>query len=362
MKSVLFLLAFISGSILMAQQVTGVILDDNSEPLSQATVYYDGSTVGTLSKKDGSFSIDYNPQLNLTLVIRFLGYKTYYLDNPKPGEDYKITLKPEENRLDEVVLDASLFSREEMLEAFKRDFLGKTKAGRKAIIQNEEVIKFFYDKNEKSLYASSRQPIQILNKELGYKVEFDLVDFVSEFSKVTLDADYQKTNYFGGTSFFQNSAEETRRVQRKRLKAYYGSSMHFFKSLCDGDLKRKQYQLFHKSNLVNASDFFEVKKVKRKVRIPGSLEVQTYEDSYLVTLVGNDLDVLNKNNSSTGNKFQKSIALLYKGDRSDIIFKTKEFYVDSFGNHTNINEILFNGEMSKGRIGGMLPVNYQPND
>jgi len=52
-----------------------------------------------------------------------------------------------------------------------------------------------------------------------------------------LDKNDQKTNYFGGTSFFENMAEEDRRIKKKRLKAYKGSSMHFFKNLCSGNLE-----------------------------------------------------------------------------------------------------------------------------
>jgi len=355
--------AFLLCYLLHAQEIKGKIVDDEDNSLSGATIYFDGSTVGTLSRGDGTFAIEYKEQSNLTLVIRFLGFKTYYLPSPDPKSNYEITLTPKENQLDEVVLDASPFTREEMLRAFKRDFLGRTKAGRRASILNEDDIRFYYDIEEKSLYASARQPIEVINKELGYKVEFDLVDFISDFYRVSLDKDDQKTNYFGGTSFFENIAEEEdRRIKKKRLEAYKGSSMHFFKSLCSGQLEEDKFQLFHKSFQVPASSVFEIKKVKRKVRSSQVLKAETYEDSYEITILGNDFENLNIDSTSLKKKFQKKVSLLLKNNRSDITFKTKVFYVDDYGNHTQISTILFSGDMSKGRLGNMLPTNYQPHD
>ena len=174
-------IAFLLCYQLHAQEIKGKIVDDKDNSLTGATIYFDGSTVGTLSRKNGTFNIEYKEQSNLTLVIRFIGFQTFYLPNPDPKSNYEITLTPKVNQLDEVFLDASLFTQEEMLRAFKRDFLGRTKAGRRSYILNEDDIRFYYDKDEKSLYASARQPIKVINEELGYKVEFDLVDFISDF-------------------------------------------------------------------------------------------------------------------------------------------------------------------------------------
>jgi hypothetical protein len=44
-----------------------------------------------------------------------------------------------------------------------------------------------------------------------------------------------------------------------------------------------------------------------------------------------------------------------------VTFRTPVFYVDAYGNHTNIDAIDFSGEISKKRFGDMLPVNFEPN-
>lgn len=362
MKSIFFFFVLMLSIAVNAQYISGKIINQSEERLSGASVYFDGSTIGTLTREDGSFKIKFSQQSNLTLVIRYLGYETFYLPNPNPNSNYEIVMTPEENQLDEVVLDGSVFSRKEMLKAFKRDFLGETKGGKKAKILNEDDIRFYYDKNDKSLFASSRRPIQIINKELGYKVEFDLIDFISEFSLVSLDKNYQRSNYFGGTSFFKNISEENRKIKRKRLKAYEGSSRHFFNSLIHDNLEEENFDVFHKGFQVPHSSIFEVNKIKVKAESSQSNVRDPYVASYEIKILGNDFESLSKKIPLLKNKFQKKLAILYKDDRSDINFKTKVFYVDDYGNHTHIDKILFSGEMSKSRLGGMLPINYQPND
>ena len=294
------------------------------------------------------------------LVVRYLGYETFYLKNPDPGIKYQIELSVSENMLDEVVLDASVFTREQMLEAFKQEFLGKTKAGRKSKILNENDIRFYYDKLEKSLFATSRNPIKVVNKVLGYEIEFDLIDFVSQYFTISLDEKDIRSNYFGGTSFFKDVSENKRGIKRKRIKAYIGSSRHLFKSLISGQFQDEKFQLYHKGFKVRASDFFNIEIEKRKVVASEVSGEKTYKKRNKITILGNNPDSPEAKIELLKKEYQKKVAVLYKRERSDITFKTRFFYVDDFGNHTHIDEILFSGEMSKDRLGEMLPINYEP--
>lgn len=347
MKKFLLLITIFCIQNFYCQQIKGKIVDKNEQPLSGAAIYFDGSTIGTLSTKDGSFRIDYKEQSNLTLIVRFLGFKTFYLPNPDPNSKYEIVLSPEENQLDEVVLDGSLFTRKQMMKAFKRDFLGETKEGKRSQILNEDDIRFYYDKDEKSLVAFSRNPLQIINKELGYKVEFDLVDFESKFSVSSLDKSYQTSNYFGGTSFFEDLESDNKKIERKRLKTYKGSAVHFFRSLTLKQLNENEFELYHKGFPVSASSIFEIKK---------------FHEGFEISIPINDLENMKIDKELLNDKFLKRLAILYKNSRSDVTFKINTFYIDKFGSHTHIDQILFSGEMSKSRLGGMLPTNYEPND
>ena len=52
-----------------------------------------------------------------------------------------------------------------------------------------------------------------------------------------------------------------------------------------------------------ASIVFEIKKVKRKVRVSRVLKVETYEDSYEITILGNDFENLNIDSTLLKNEF-----------------------------------------------------------
>ena len=78
--SLLFCVFLFSVSAIMAQRtVTGIINDDTGEPLIGANVLVKGTTAGTISDIDGSFSIDV-PDGSNTLVISFTGYETQEVD------------------------------------------------------------------------------------------------------------------------------------------------------------------------------------------------------------------------------------------------------------------------------------------
>ncbi|WP_019039420.1 carboxypeptidase-like regulatory domain-containing protein [Psychroflexus tropicus] len=339
----LFLILFVC---VQGQSIDGKIVDKNNKPLSNATVYFDGSTTGTLSRSDGSFTIQTSNRKNLILVVRYIGYETVYIKDPDPETTYQIELSVQENFLDEVVLESSLFSRKQMLKAFKRDFLGETRAGRRSKILNEDDLTFYYDKNDRMLLASSKNPIKIENKELGYLIEFDLIDFISEFSSLSLHKAYLRSNFFSGTSFFQE-LDDNSKYEKKRKKTYYGSPKHFFKSLTSRQLEENNFELYDNSFRASVDSIFKV------------LSVQ---NGYEITILKNDLDRIKSGSLPGNSKFQKKITILNKNDRSDVSFKTETFFVDKYGNHTHIDQILFYGEMSKRRVGDMLPINYKPDE
>jgi hypothetical protein len=83
--------------------VTGIIIDENNEPLAGATVGVKGSTRGVLTDVDGKFSIAVKP--TDVLEISYLGYEKYSVE---VGEQQKfnIRMEPLKNELDEVTIVA----------------------------------------------------------------------------------------------------------------------------------------------------------------------------------------------------------------------------------------------------------------
>ncbi|MFO8002401.1 MAG: carboxypeptidase-like regulatory domain-containing protein, partial [Marinilabilia sp.] len=82
--------------------VTGKVTDEAGEPVPGATVVVKGTTSGTVSDMDGSFTLSNVPE-DATLVVTFVGMKKEEVD--VTGEDQlNIVLQEETMGLDEVVV------------------------------------------------------------------------------------------------------------------------------------------------------------------------------------------------------------------------------------------------------------------
>ncbi|RTY84845.1 TonB-dependent receptor [Flavobacterium sp. GSP27] len=98
----LFLLwTILSGSALYAQTIKGIVSDKNG-PIPQVNVIVKGTTTGTVTDIDGSFTIS-TVNSNAILVISYLGYLSQEV--PVSGRtDLIITLKEDLNSLNEVII------------------------------------------------------------------------------------------------------------------------------------------------------------------------------------------------------------------------------------------------------------------
>lgn len=83
------------------KNVSGIVTDNQGEPIPGATVVIEGSTTGTVTDIDGKFSLDV-PE-GKVLLISFIGYETQRI-NPGNQTNLSITLVEDATSLDEVVV------------------------------------------------------------------------------------------------------------------------------------------------------------------------------------------------------------------------------------------------------------------
>lgn len=83
------------------KNVKGVIVDETGEPVIGANVVVSGTTNGTVTDFNGNFSLEV-PE-NGTLDVSFIGYLTQSI-SLKGKNDFRITLKEDTQKLDEVVV------------------------------------------------------------------------------------------------------------------------------------------------------------------------------------------------------------------------------------------------------------------
>ncbi len=322
-----------------AQQLKAKVVDENNEPLVGATVYFDGTTRGVITNTDGYFNIKIPENINEPiLVITYLGYESVFEKNLKNLKN-TYQLKPNPENLDTVNLYASPFTREEMLEVFKDNFLGKGRPARQCEILNLDDVIVYYVVKENTLYAKSTNPIIVQNEFLGYKIKFDLKDFQVKYSRKTLDINYLKQSYFAGFSFFEDINPKK---LKRRQKIYESSLNKFFKSLIEDNLDKTKFQVGYNRFVQNPKNIFGVKPIDN--------------DLFLIYLKSKVIKTINSKYIPT------KITLKYKRELSTIQFQKPYCRVDQFGNNIDIQNILLIGDLSESKIAKMLPVNFSLDD
>ncbi|MFS4454887.1 carboxypeptidase-like regulatory domain-containing protein [Maribacter sp. 2304DJ31-5] len=309
--------------------VTGYILDAiSNEPLQGVSIFYDGTTIGTITDENGFFKMETPKLMTTNLVISYIGYETRVLEGSKTGFLENILLKEEVFRLDEVVLRPDTWSREKKLAIFRREFLGKTSASLKCKILNEDDIRLYYNKDENKLYAYAVKPIRVKNDFLGYRLTYGLHDFEVLFQNTLSGLRLPYSTYMAGIVFFSelNAKKLKKKHAKRREELYSGSILHFMRALSKKHLVEEGFKIF--------KDKFQV---------------EPYSEFYIKK--ANPLTEISQNT--------EKLSILYKNiEQSSIEIEGTTFYIDEYGNHSPPDRILFGGEMGKSRVGDLLPLDY----
>lgn len=242
--SVLLLLC-ITNRLSPAQQktmeITGRVIGAKDQlPLAGASIYLSNTTIGTLSSDTGTFRLRAVPPGKYDLVISYLGYRLQVIPIEERDDLHpmKILLQPEERRLQEVVIAADTLW-DEHFRIFWRSFMGRGRNVSLCKMINPEVLSFRYIDSTHTLSAVAGEPLIIENKALGYKIYCRLDSFARKNNYVS----YLAYNHF--EQMIPRNRNERRRWESNRKTAYYGSFMHFMRSLlrrspeADGFLVRK---------------------------------------------------------------------------------------------------------------------------
>ncbi len=126
------------------------------------------------------------------------------------------------------------------LEKFNNLFFGTTRNAKACVILNPEVLNFQKDEANGIFSASAKQPIEIENRALGYRVKFHLRNF-------RLAGEYQ-LRCEGHTEYKPlkpDNKKEPQKWEKRRLSAYNGSPRHFYSALLAGRLVEEGFEINH---------------------------------------------------------------------------------------------------------------------
>ena len=83
--------------------ITGKVLDENNQPMPGVTIVVDGTTKGTMTGPDGTFTLAEVPS-GLTVIVSCIGYTNQVL--PEGKSNYVVSLVPDSEMLEETVVVA----------------------------------------------------------------------------------------------------------------------------------------------------------------------------------------------------------------------------------------------------------------
>ncbi|HMI01649.1 MAG TPA: carboxypeptidase-like regulatory domain-containing protein, partial [Pedobacter sp.] len=205
------------------------------------------TTRATVSSDSGKFVLNGIPPGNYKLVISYVGYNSASVSiNEQSAHGFTVELPLAEKLLDEVAIKINP-KWEEYFSLFKMFFLGK--GGLQCIVKNPKTLHFEHNDTSYVLTAEAGRPLIIENRALGYRLHYDLSSFVHYAGR---------TRYSGDVRFEElvpQNNKEQKKWKANREQAYYGSSIHFMRSLVNNTLKK--------------DDFIVKKLVKAKV-LPGN--------------------------------------------------------------------------------------------
>ena len=106
MAAVLLLMVVGTGTALAQQSgktITGKVLDENNQPMPGVTIIVDGTTNGTMTGSDGTFTLGGVPS-GATVIVSCIGYTNQVL--PEGKSNYVVSLVPDSEMLEETVVVA----------------------------------------------------------------------------------------------------------------------------------------------------------------------------------------------------------------------------------------------------------------
>jgi hypothetical protein len=325
MRKYIFLLLLININITAYNQVIkGTVLDKQTKKIINfASVYFNGTFVGSYTDTNGNFEINVSKNKLMPLSVSALGYFSTTVADLPTDKTILIYLEPKVFELDEVVINAKSYARKRKiyLRIFKNEFLGTTSNALNCVITNENDIKFDYEAGNDTVKAFASAPILIENRSLGYNITYYLDKF--EYYKSSSSFSFQ-----GNIIFKEDlTADETQQqiFVRRRKNAYLGSRMQFFRALWLDDLNSTGFTVKNSSNetLSNKKIVYQENSRTKYLKYPGGLSLCYYS----------------------------------KVPTSFIVFQKERVYFNSDG-YFDPDGITWEGNMAQLRIADWLPYEY----
>ncbi len=395
MRSIFFFLLSSLFSFLSYSQhlfsITGKVIDEESgKPLAYASVFLNNTTFGAITEEDGSFSFEANPG-SYDLIANFFSYSPIIFKitiDSSFNKSYVLKMTPIQYDLKEISVESSRGKEwYDNYEIFKQNFIGTSKNSLNCEILNPEVLIIDFNHKKRTLEVKARDALIIENKALGYKIHYLLQNYTQDFSS-------GYTTFLGYPRFEKLIGKNGKKKKwdKERKRAYLGSNIHFFRSVCNGELDSEGFsviEVIKKPNPNRPSDE-EIKNARTKLRAsvsnglslssdsPARVTISQASNPRFINYTNNQLlktsDFTHVKSAKTILAFENYLQVTFEKEYAEFAFKGKK---DKTPQNTMLSlvngpseisqngllndplTVLYNGYMGWEKIADMLPTDYE---
>ena len=349
---------------LFSQTITGIVTEKGSgKPLPFANVFINNSTLGAATDMDGKFTISGAIPEEFELVASFVGFRTATLLIQRKGrqsytQNFELVFL--EDQLSEVELKARRDRGwERNLKKFKEVFLAvpDDPYGQDIELLNPWVLDFETIKPDKGFnytQASAQRPLQIVNKALGYQIDFYLQDFRM----------LRNASRFYGQAFYkelepENAVQETNWKEGKELN-YQNSVRHLALSLLLRNATSQGFELYltpTSGDRTRTNDFTEeLNKSIIPVKMDSLYSKPLGNGSYRIYLPGR-IEVHHTNKPWPADYYTNIYHAI-----SWLVAPAGYFDVDRNGTLMHPTQLVLSGYIGRQRLARSLPLDFVPDE
>jgi hypothetical protein len=333
--------------------IDGKVVDSAGQPLAGASVFCQNTTVGTLSKNDGSFHLRL-ANGGYDLIISYTGYET---ESIRIGKDHKETdtlmvkLKAQDKSLEQAVVTGSAEVADgwdKYGQFFLDNFIGTTPNAAQCILENKDALKFYFYKKRNKLRIKATTELAITNNALGYKIKYQLDSFVYEYnSNVSTYTGYPLFEEMQGTADQQDS------WRQNRLLSYAGSRLHFIRSWYDSTLTEEGFVL----EMPDSADNNKMKRIAN----PYDRKFYTVDSGDVEVGIQGRLRVRYKNETPDKKYLREHKFPLNTPVQISAIDIVNGFVVEENGYFYEQSDVTNMGYWAWKKVAELLPLDYLPN-
>lgn len=389
-KVILLFIILLPLSFLFSQSIKGTVLTDGGMSIANVQIYIDGTKTRTFSGEDGSFTLDLPNKSSGNVVFRKENYETVMTPISEVlNRKLKVILLKSYDIEEVTIVPYTEEAYRNYIDYFLNNFIGYDREHVK--IKNQRSLKFSYDSKNSILKVKAPKTLIIENKNLGYEIEYNLINFSADFNS-------QITNCLG-TSLFKET-QNNNKIRLNRMNVYDGSLLHFFRSVYNNTVTADKFIVNHIVKYPNPKYPSEeelkilkeymmemLKNNTKVINIPDHIhDISKRKNSlkpYILAVTKSsipDSDYITRNDKEVHLTFKDILQVNYKKFPYEIkgneLIQTKTavvlssflhpegetFEISKDGSFTNPGLLITEGDFAKSRIGNMLPLDYQPGD